>query len=97
MRTKVRTVVEVDYADLEQEVEAAYGHEWSFVADVEGSNDTAHAFDGVHGGEISDYDRDELNKFITTGQGQFLARLLLDDLVRTGRIAPGDYLVRVSW
>ena len=97
MKAKSSAVIRVDYADLEQEVLAAYGHEWSFVADEECGNDTTRAFDGIDGGEMDAYDRDKLDRFITTGEGQFLARLLLDDLVRTGRIAPGDYIIDVSW
>ena len=97
MRATTRTIISVDYADLEQEVEAAYGHEWSFVADVECGNDTTHAFNGIGVGVIGAYDREALDKFIMTGKGQFLARLLLNDLVRANKIAPGDYLVRVSW
>ena len=97
MQAKSHTVIEVNYGALEREVKKAYSHEWSFVADQECHNDTYHLFNGIDGADIDRNDLYNLNKFIMIGQGQYLARILLNDLVRTGRIEPGDYLVHVSW
>ena len=98
MDAKQKTYIEVDYDDLNREVTAAFGQPYEFVADQEVGNDSTHTFAGIDGAPIdNDYDRRKFEEFRITGRGTYLARILLNELCRLGRIGPGDYLIKVSW
>lgn len=97
MKSEKQTLIVVNYRDLENEVKDAWGHEWSFPGDQESSNDVDHSFYGISG-EEDIYDNEAFEDFKKSGKPTFyMAREILNALVREGRIEAGDYLIRVSW
>jgi len=99
LKCKVKTVIEVDYGDLEQFIQAETGHEYEIPDREECDNDTARSFDGIDGnaqGRIVGFAEDWA-KFKTTGEGQYILRDILEGLCSEGKIQPGDYLVEISW
>lgn len=88
----------VDYSDFNQYVELVYGKPFECEADLESPNDTSHTFHGIKKEPITHkWDIDKLEKFKATGNGSYLTRLLLWDLVNNDLAPEGDYLIRVCW
>jgi hypothetical protein len=99
LKCKVKTIVEVDYNDLERFIKAETGHEYEIPSEEECDNDTARTFDGIDGnarGHIVGFAEDWA-KFKATGKGRYILRVILEGLCSEGKLQPGDYLVKVSW
>lgn len=90
-----RVMFEVDWHDLEEAINKHYGKDYEFVPDIECGNDSSHDF--RVDGKVNQYDQERLDEFKETGDYNFLAGTLLNDLCRQGLIEPGDYLVQVCW
>jgi len=74
MNTTKKSIIEIDYNDLEAEVKKTWGHTWEFVADQECINDSQHSF--TIDGKIDEYNLSQLERFVKTGQGIFLKNKL---------------------
>ncbi len=92
------TVIQVSHSELDTFISKHYGQEFSCCADQEWSNDSIHEL-SVDGKEncTESYDREPVEEFRKTGQGQWLLSKLMDDLASKGHIEKGDYVIRVSW
>jgi hypothetical protein len=95
MKSVTKTVIKVNYFDLEEEVFAVFGQRYEFVADQECGNDSDHTFSVD--GSVDKYEQAKLEEFRATGRSRYLADALLNDLCRQGRIEPGSYIIHVSW
>lgn len=97
METTRKTVIEVDYREVERVIrEYYYQPGYDIVADEEWNNDTQHVC------EVFPVERDpirerQVDEFIATGDGSFKLGYLLDNLCVAGRIEPGHYLITISW
>ena len=94
---KSKTVIAIDYSDLEKIVQAAYDiTEWSFVADNEMGNDSEKEVN-VKAEEIDDYDAKHLAEFVTSKgrKGSYLTHVIMTDLCNKGILQPGCYIVSV--
>jgi len=91
-------IISVDYGDLQNLVEEVWGHEWSFVSDLETCNDTQHEFD-VKKKPLDEWELKELSVFVYFGQGFsfYLSPILLQELVNCNFIDEGTYLINVCW
>ena len=96
---KSKTVIAIDYSDLENLVQIAYDiPEWSFVADNEMNNDSEKEFNiGV--GKLDEYEIKRLEEFIATKgrEGSYLTNTIMTDLYNKGILQPGCYIVSVCW
>ncbi len=95
---KIEYIV-INYSELDVLVTNEYGVEWEFIADQEAVNDTCIRFN-IEGNNLDSYDRELLDKFITTKgrePGYGMCRLLLEDLAWSGLIPKGKYLIEVEW
>lgn len=99
---KIVSYVEMDYSEFEELVQKHIlqpgAPRWSFPADQESPNDVSYTF--VADDEpLKKWDADHLNKFISSGgvDKGFMTSTLLDELCRQGILAPGKYLINVSW
>lgn len=96
MKSHKQEYIVVDYNDLEDEVKAAWGHEWSFPLDHLSGNDVEHSFTVEP--HVDDYNAKAVAEFKMHGvQTEWKAQAILNELCREGRIEPGEYLIRVSW
>lgn len=98
LRCSVKTVIDVDYVDLEGFIEAHYGvDDYSVIADLECKNDSSHTV-SVSGGKLDKYDTKTLNEF-KSGKAEYGCSLhiLMQDMCNEGVIEAGDYLINVSW
>ncbi len=77
-------------------VQYHYGQEFEFAADWEAYNDTTHEFE-VTIDPLDAYDQEKITRFYDDGTYQSISGLLLNDLCRNGVIAPGKYIIDVSW
>lgn len=91
-----KTVHAIDYQEFDRFVEEVYGQPFSFPADMESRNDTSHTMLADREG-VPEYERADLDRFIATGEGQFLADTLLQDMCHRGLIPEGEYLINVCW
>lgn len=90
--------IKADYDAFEKLVEKTYGQPFAFVGDQECRNDSSTEFSGmVKGEEIDEYDTDKLQAFKDTGDHDFLAGVLLQDMVNNDVLPEGNYIVRVCW
>jgi hypothetical protein len=96
LNTKTVTYFEVEEREFERFVKEIYGHDYSFVADVECGNDSEHSFP-VRKSEIDEWDAARLETFKQTGRYDWLVHTLFQDLVNRDLIPEGNYLVSVSW
>jgi hypothetical protein len=93
---KTVTVHEMDDNEFDELVLTRYGHDFAFAADRECGNDTQHRFE-VQRKPLDEWEQADLDKFTTSGEGSFLARMLLKDLVNQQVLPEGIYLINVSW
>ncbi len=91
------TYTEMSDREFDELVEATYGHKYEFAPDVECGNDSSPRFSVKKGEITSDWDKNELAKFIETGECSYFAHMLFNDLCDRGVLEPGNYLVNVSW
>lgn len=106
LKVKTQTIHVVDYAELERLANEVYGREpqggsprqffnpYEFVAVEECSNDSDHAFTVT-----PNPDDGEAEAMIRSGAAVpiYGNLTLLQCLCADGHIAPGNYLVKVSW
>jgi hypothetical protein len=91
---KRKTVISVDYCDLECFIEEETGQRVCIVSLVERSNDTDLRYN--IDGDLDEYAVDDWNNFKSSGSGCCL-QVILDGLCSEGKIEAGEYLVGVSW
>ncbi len=95
LKCSVKTVISVEYRDLEQFIEAETGHEYDITENEEIGNDTARTYnvdDNLSTWELKDW-----AEFKVGSNKQYILRTILCGLCSEGKIQPGKYLVRVSW
>jgi hypothetical protein len=93
---KTKTVIETDYRELTKVFLEVYGRDPEIVASEEWSNGESQDIDAD--GELDEWDLQSLAKFLKTGKASFgITQLLLNDLVRGGKIVAGTYLVGIYW
>ncbi len=94
---KKKTVIEMEYGELETLVKEALGQPFEFVPDQEASNDSTHSF-SVDGSDPDDYDQKKVDEFIKHGKwSNWLALPLMNTLCKMGKLEKGEYLVNVCW
>lgn len=100
MRIQEITYKLVRDSDLEALIAEVYELEGGFsvAADLECGNDSYHRFE-VRAKAMGEYSQSQLNKFTASkkqGESRMLSYILLD-LCNRSYIAPGQYLIEVSW
>ena len=94
MRTK--TVIEMDYDELEDLIRGEFGHEFSVASDLEIGNDSAKTF--IFKPEVIDeYDQNKIDGFKKSGKGSYLLRILMQDLVNREVLPAGNYVIEICW
>ena len=97
LKSKIKTVIEVNAFDLDAFVKSIYGTKsYSFIADNECGNDSVHTFTVVNE-QLEDYEQDELNEWKENDSGNYMTSILLQDLCINGHIQPGEYIISVCW
>ena len=86
----------VDYADLEQFVQALTGREWSFVAAGEYGNDEDHSFT-TDAKPLSERDAAEMRRFVETGAGYPHPSTMISWLAAEEHIGAGNWNVSIFW
>jgi hypothetical protein len=99
---KVKTVIEMDYGELETLVNNHYGlpHNgdgYEFVAVQECGNDSAHTFYIPKAEPLNKYNQYVIDKLRSGKAPIYHNHTILQDLVNNGVLAPGEYLIKVSW
>lgn len=102
MKFTTETIHQVEYRDLEQAIEERYGFPYSFVADVECSNDVSLEFtifkDEYSPDYIKEIQEDIAEWKETQGNKQCWGpECFLFDMMNEGIIPEGKYIVRVYW
>ncbi len=95
MKYREETVRFVDSYDFDKTVKDEFGREYQFVADEECGNDSTHRFQVD--GELDKWEQKQVNEFVETGEGSYLARNLLNALCARSVIPAGTYVVEVCW
>lgn len=96
LKCKKVEYLEVDYGDLDNFISKHYGREFEVVADQEMGNDSSKSLT-VKQEPLDEWERRNLDEWISTGRGGWLLRTIMTDLCNQGLIAPGEYLIEISW
>ena len=99
IKVKQKAVFEVDYNDLNDFINTEYGfgpRQFEVVADQEWGNDESHSII-LSKRELPEYDKLFLEKFKKSEKVSYVLYIILQDLVNRDRLAPGEYIIDVSW
>jgi len=96
LECKKKTVIKVDYGDLESHIKEIYGHELSIVADQETDNDESIDI-VVKEEEIIGCDFDEVKAFVETGEYRYLLHTLMTHMCNEGHLEEGNYIISICW
>jgi hypothetical protein len=86
----------VAYQDFENLIKEVYGREYNFPYNEYTGNDVVRTYQ-INPKYMTDFDKAEIDAFIKTGEGSYLAGSLLDDLCVKEIIPAGYYVIEVSW
>lgn len=86
----------MNYNDFDAIIKEEYGQNYELIADEECNNYSSKTY-SVEKEELDKGDLDSLNKFISTGRGLYLSRILLQDLVNKELLPEGEYSIDTSW
>lgn len=95
-----------DWNEFEDLVLQHFGQPYSFVVDMECGNDSEHKtyaaletepVPGSNKAKLAEYEKQDIERFKTTGRGSYLYGRLVQDMVNRQLIPPGHYLVTVCW
>ena len=97
LKCKTKTVIEVDYNDLDEFISEIYGVDYEIVSDEELNNYSMKSFD-IKKESLGAYDQRCFNNWkVDSNNEQFMARTILTDLCNRELIPEGEYLIDVSW
>lgn len=99
IKIEEKTYFEMNYSDFEKIVKKVYGcDDYEYVDDAGCGNYCNQLYDHIEfEDKFSKYDEEELKKFIETGKGSGMSRILLMDMCRKKIIKPGNYIIDVCW
>jgi hypothetical protein len=83
------------YSELERYFKTVYGHEYEIPPGEEIGQCSQE--EDIELEQLDEYDTKQLNKFKTTGQGNFLLRILMTDCCNIGLLPAGKYIIDVTW
>jgi len=97
LKVNKKTVLKVDYIDLESFIFEVYGAEYEIAPGEEcGNNSNLKFLIGKE--EIDTYYRDKLQYWrMGEGEASFLLRTILTDLCNNDKLEAGEYIVNVYW
>lgn len=96
LKTQTKTIHYVNYNDFDHLVNEVYGIDYEIIPDMEKSNDSSLTA-SVKKSQLDTYDQQRLDTFKSGGHVNYMARLLLQDLVNNDYAPEGDYVIDISW
>jgi hypothetical protein len=97
MKITTKTVNFIDYSDLEEFLCKTYGlDEVSVPAMLEASNGSSHSV-RAEKGPLDEYEQKDVEKFIDDPDSVYGLHTIFKDLCNKDLIAPGNYVIQVSW
>lgn len=94
LKFNIEVIININYSELSDFITNYYGHDFEVNADLESANDTSHSFN-IKKEPLSKYCQESLDKFKSTGEGCWITRVLLQDLVNNNEIPEGKIVVNV--
>lgn len=91
---KKKTVIEMDYKELETLVKKTYGQEYNFVEDEECGNDSSHSFN-FEEETLDAFSKEQLQSFKAGHNPSYITGTLIQDMVNNKILEQGDYLITV--
>jgi hypothetical protein len=94
-----KTVIEMEYGELEKLIEKTYGfEEYSIPAEEEMGNYCSYTTELTKDEVLDGYDKEDLEKMKTSKKPmQWRTHLLMQDMCNNGILEPGDYVVKIFW
>jgi hypothetical protein len=93
---KKKTMIHVGYKELERLIADTYGHKFSVVSDQEWSNHEAHTLKFIRE-TLHANDHVKVQEFRASGRGNFILFPLMQDMVNSGVLDEGEYVIEISW
>lgn len=98
-RFKTKTVISVDYNDLEDVIREFYGHEYEILPMEEiGSSQYAATTEmTVKKGDLDKWAYKGIEALKAGNPEQYSLSYILQDLANNGEIPEGDYMIGINW
>lgn len=94
MKYEFASYLQVDYNDLEREIQQFFGWpDYEIIPAQEWNNDTYHVFDT----RLSDWEIPHANRDLEAKNYSFRLSYIMWAMAEKGVIPHGDYLIHVSW
>lgn len=98
LKCEKKTVIKVEYGDLEKFIKEVTGNKHEIVAAEEARNDTTLTFEGIGDEKMDEYDDREYQDWCETGKyWAWGTRTILEGMCESGDLDPGDYYVEIYW
>jgi hypothetical protein len=97
--TEVKTIISVDYSDIETLIEEVYGHFYEIMPMEEvGSSQYAATYDmNVRTGKIDSSQLKVLQSLIDGNPKHQSLHTIMQDLANKGHLDVGEYIIDVNW
>lgn len=93
---EIKSVVKVDYHDVENLIRETYGHDYEIMPMEEvGSSQYAATYDVDVDGEVED--EEGLQSLIDGKPEQWILRDIMNDMCRRNMIPKAEYIIGVNW
>jgi len=97
LKYEQKQVFHVQYFDLEEFIELEYGRTIEIPANEELSNGCSQLMKLSSNEPLSEYRLKQLDEWEETGDGSFMLRIIMQDMVNRNVIPEGNYLIEISW
>lgn len=92
-----KTMIEVDYHEVECLIQETYGiKEYNIACAEETGNDTALSYT-ISPEEADEYTLESIEKMRSGKEVSYRTQSIMDDLCFRGLIEAGDYVIEISW
>ena len=94
-----KEIISTNYNELEALIKKEYNQAYEIMPSEEvGSSQYAATYtQHVKKGELSDYDVEKFDVFKSTGKGNFILSVILQDMCNKDILEPGEYIIDVNW
>jgi hypothetical protein len=98
LKCEKKTVIKVEYYDLEAFIKEVTGNKHEIVAAEEAHNDMTLTFEGIGDNEYDEFDAKDFAEWRDSGKfWPWGTRTILEGLCAADFIEAGDYYVHISW
>lgn len=99
MKITTGMIHQVDHPEFDRAVSKFYGTPYSVALAHESSNDSTVSTVGLDGGDLDEYDADEIKQWQESGMEGHSPRagVVLPRTIKAGEVPAGKYVIHICW